>query len=238
MLSKLSPGLYNLILRTSYKGVNSTFSYYIFIDKNLRAGFPKNTQDTSGNFGAYISALGLEGQPTIYDIDNDGIKEIIIAYGEGVNNTKVHAYKPDGTEARNFPVILPGISLQRGPIVFDSDRDGYGEIFVDGNHLEDDGYISGGMYKIRYDGSFSYQEGPSIDPLIAEDLNNDGLKEIYSASDFVADEFYLFNSNLEPFDNWPVDLRGYLSQPYDIEDGTEYDIVAAYQQVLILIIIK
>ncbi len=206
-------GLYGLIVRLNYKGISSSFLNNIFLDKNLRSGWPRPIQDTSGLWGIYDSALGLMNQPTIYDLNNDGIKEIIIAYGEGEGNEKVYAFEPDGSSLEGFPVTLPGEGIQRGPVVIDSDDNGYGEIFVVGEHINESmpfNSWSRAIYRIKHDGSFIFSRNNDVNPIFSDDLNLDGIPEIFGTQYVDADIIYIFKPDLEYFnENWPLDLRDY-----------------------------
>ena len=223
-----SNGLYQLIVKINYKGSILSFTNKIFLDEKLRSGWPRPIQDTSGSWGSLSVALAFLDQPTIYDINNDGIEEIIVAYGEGVGGEKVYAIEPDGSNLAGFPVTLPGRTIQRGPLVADTDGDGYGEIFVVGEHIDESiqyNEWSRALYRIEHDGSFIASRDQDVNPIYSDDLNNDGYLEIFGPDYGNADTIYLFNTDLEYFnENWPVKLSDYGVDTTwgDIENGTPH----------------
>jgi subtilisin family serine protease len=205
-----SEGLYKLKVYYRYKNNSGYFSVNIYFDKDLRSGWPKNVADTSTDLGGGISvALSMINQPTIYDINNDDKKEIIISYGENTylekDNAKIYAFSHDGKQIENFPVVLPLSWVQNGPIAGDFDGDTVSEI------LTPEGYL------IRADGSFKRYMSSFFSPLFTSDVENNGIKEIYG-SNFWSNQAYLFNNKFEPYsENWPIKVN--LPYPDRIYDG-------------------
>jgi len=218
-------GAYKIRINTEYKGVNDSIEAGVFLDKNLRAGWPKSMMDASEDMGGGMSmTLSLVNQPTIYDLDNDGKKELIFAYGEnraeGDNNSKVYAFKPDGTQLTGFPVALPAAVMQYGPVAGDFDKDGYGEIIVKYSYWWDQG-----LFKIQHDGSYTYElTSLYLDSLFSGDINDDGYNEFYGLDgmNLKAD---VFRDNLKRFNsNWPLNLKefGLEDSYWNISDGAPF----------------
>jgi subtilisin family serine protease len=211
-------GLYGLTVNLNYKGIETSFSNEIFLDEHLLSGFPKSTQDTSGVWGIFRTSLALINQPTIYDLNDDGIKEIILAYGEGEGNAKVYAFEPDGNQLAGFPVVLPADSVQMGPVAQDYDNDGYGEIIV----MAYTGCRD--LFKIEHDGSFTFSDRClDFNPIFSDDLDGDGNLEMFGLAYDWPDEgkVRLIDDNFDSFNsNWPVDMGDYMPEDEETANGS------------------
>jgi hypothetical protein len=77
---------------------------YVHRDRDLLPGFPKQ--------------LGADGaaSPLLVDLDGDGRNELVVATGDGI----VHAFKPNGREARGWPVRGDRLPLHTGGRAFTS----------------------------------------------------------------------------------------------------------------------
>ena len=206
---KLSPNIkYPFKVSIAKDGIIKEETSHYFLDSKLKKGWPTVLGGAKGGF----MVLALINQPTVYDLDNDGKNEIIIAYGEG-ENARVYAYKEDGTQLKGFPMAFPqGESVQQAPLVGNYDEDPYGEIIV----------FAGGMgcrtlFKIEHDGSYEKADTPCLDPLplFSNKLNDDETFEIYGVEyEGYLDKkkIYLLNENLEHFQNWPINIFDYVNR--------------------------
>ena len=187
--------------------------------------------------------------PTIYDINNDGNKDIIVGttilrnYCEIINGEsfyrssqrmggRLHAFNHDGSTLEGWPIDI-GSPIDVSPTVYDIDNDGYPEIITGaGDQYARDGNI----YVFNYDGSVkfriqlynNYYMGAS--PTIV-DLDGDGAVEIIAAltlSDGIGDIF-VFDSNGNVRDdlNWPIRYIGGRSSPAigNIDNDEELEII-------------
>src|SRR5690606_13215862 len=112
--------------------------------------------------------------PSVGDINNDGIKEVIVAG----YNTGIFAIQSDGVVLPGFPAYNPSVAYSyQSPILVDFDRDDNLEI-VGANHgdasayyvMKNDGtYAAGWPYPIS---SWTYA------PPTVADVNDDGVFEI------------------------------------------------------------
>jgi len=219
-------GSYKLRVKTNYSGYRDQMETDVFLDKNLKVGWPKPLIDTSGMWGSFRMALSLMNQPTIYDLNNDGKKEIIIAYGENIEvedeNAKVYAFQEDGSQLAGFPVVLPVNTVQSGPVAGDFDKDGYGEIYGIAMNPNYDRVL----YKVQHNGNYEVSEEEfTSDRLFSFDINDDGYSEFYGIS-FDGD-LYLMRDNLKKYNNnWPMDISNYVTpRTGSMKNGTEEEIM-------------
>ena len=127
--------------------------------------------------------MSLTEQPTIFDLDNDGTKEIIVSYGMNdfwYDDAKVHVFNHDGTYLKPFPVLLPVASMAYGPVAADIDNDGYGEIIGVGIGYNRDAVL----YILEHDGRYKLiKEG-----LYPAYLRSDDIDDDYSFQDRMCEE--------------------------------------------------
>jgi len=142
--------------------------YFSSSDPTLLPGWPKELPSDGA------------GSPTFADIDGDGHPELIVGTSDGW----VHAFKPDGSEARGWPV-----HVNRLPIP------------TTGNNA----YTRGEVSPVRYDAVLLGS------PTVA-DLNGDGWPEI-SVTDY-AGFLYAWNHDGTPVHGFPVQVnRAYSHVP-------------------------
>ncbi len=186
--------------------------YVYDIHGNVLSGWPKT-----------FSEWSLRSHPAVEDINNDGIKEIVIRTEENLSDdkTRLYVFRPDGTELTGWPQVLgTTTSIESGitsssPVLYDINNDGQKEIFV--------GDYDGDIYGFKNDGSklpgwpqgFSQNSwwGAPITvkgtvrktPAIA-DINNDGKAEIVATIENV-NEYYCFvyawDMNGNVLSGWP-----------------------------------
>jgi len=96
----------------------------VYLDPTLKKGWPVHLRWDSYS-GSTIWAGYLE--PVLYDLNNDGRKEIIIA--KQGNPDKIDVYAPDGTLLweRIVGPATGGFGLT-GPVAADLNNDGFGEV--------------------------------------------------------------------------------------------------------------
>ena len=160
--------------------------------------------------------------PTLSDLDEDGIREIIFL--ERINSMvgQIHAVRLDGSLFNNnWPIPVPGTPAVT-PSVGDVDNDGEKEIIV---------YTTSTMYQFDLEGDiepgwpvensntrFSFQA-----PLL-RDLDGDGDLEIIGATHGDLPEYYVLHHDGTPYNNWPqfVPQRSWtFSSPTIIEHEGE-----------------
>jgi len=179
---------YNLRLRVDFPfGTREYRVLMFYFDTRLKSGWPQ-----------YIPVndpLNYCWQDTeVFDLDNDGYKEIIVAEG-GSYFTKVGTtlmvYRCDGTLwwSRNT-----GSELSDGRMAIgDIDDDGFGEIFIDGANTSLFNYEICGF---NYDGT-GLAGWPVVVPstmhsFVIADLNGDGANELI-ANSFCSTMLYVFD---------------------------------------------
>lgn len=90
---ELAVNAYTVLLRLQVEDSHGRMAemrkaIYVHSDPDLAEGFPLDLRDS------------LEGAPTLYDLDNDGILEIVLATGGGA----VHVLRGDGAALAGWPV--------------------------------------------------------------------------------------------------------------------------------------
>ncbi|MGV8152069.1 MAG: S8 family serine peptidase [Candidatus Nanoarchaeia archaeon] len=171
----------------------------VYVESDFLEGWPKNIPLVSPYAGWYSILLQ---QPTIADLNNDGTKEMIIAYGY-----KLYVFNYDGTDFAGFPRAIPYLA-QRGPSVEDIDNDGNKEIiYADGNGYvniyKNNGEVLAGWPKY-------YSRGLTLTSVA--DLDNDGNKEIV-VSNFTG-VIYAIKNNGQIMQGWPKILSLANGYPY------------------------
>jgi len=201
------PGVYHLKLTVF--NIDQNFDFHeikIYIDPTLHNGWPKSTWE-----GAENIALAFLDQPSFGDIDRDGKKDIITAYGEMIS-----VLDDIGDPLPGWPVEIgtpcggDGATVQTGPAIADLDGDEYNEIVVGDN--------CGHLHVLNHDGTYVFEPvdigGYLNTPTIA-DINADGELEII-VGDWWS-QLHVLNSEGNYLPGWPK----YLDAPegYTYFDG-------------------
>lgn len=178
----LSDGNFSIKIKTSDEyGVYETSNYFrvnnIAYESSLMPWFPVDMTGT-------INLAGDQPAPVVFDINRDGMNEIIV-----VSNGWVHVYNKEGKDIEGWPKYT-GVSVSwYTPTIADLDNDGYYEILVVSSRstevTNDKNLLtiydcSGNLYK-KWEAplfSFSWFKEP-----VTVDLDNNGYLNII-LSDF------------------------------------------------------
>lgn len=222
---RLMPGERPSIVAATTHGALYVFSN----DGKLRAGFPVclSAEDLAGVRGPFMQPddrrrgePGFISSPAVHDLDNDGIREIVIGGGDG----QLHVWEPDGLPRAGFPLPLihPDVDRERithdrivsSPVLADLDGDGTLEIVVGSNDSDSENSSTSWLFAVRHDGTFFRGVGVNIPPWpalvqklpieellpvigrglpttpAAADLNGDGTDEVLSGSLGLALQIY------------------------------------------------
>lgn len=176
----------------------------LWVTKDGKKFIPLSRGTKSTNVGTAGWALSLMRQPTLADVDGDGKKDIVMAYG-----TDIVVYRNDGKFLPGWPKsITTSCSLQQGPAVDDLNADGSKEVIVGDNcgylHVLDrnGNYLSGWPKQI----SGTYLNAPSV-----SDINGDGVKDII-VGDW-ASVLHVVEPDGSELKGWPQVLK-YGPEPY------------------------
>ena len=230
--SSLTPGqVYTIRLTvTASNGATSQCTTAVTLDEDLVKGWPKSISRST-------SCLICEATPTIADLDNDGVNEVILTSPDN----KIYVFRKDGTDFPGFPVsVTPGERFTWPANVNDLDNDGANEIIA--ASVSFSSYCSGcsKIYIIKSDGTFYpgwpnpvhgiAQEAGDGTPTIA-DLNGDGNNDLV-----VIDPYYkkmhayqLDGSELAGFPkNLPFVKREYPGAPSIVDLDNNGTLEIAY----------
>jgi len=197
------------------RGITSGGRFYIIDHKGANLmGFPVSVNN--GN---------LAGAPTCYDLDNDGVLEILVPerdYPIG----KLHVFEIDGTEwGGMWPATLDHVPTG-SPAIGDVDNDGDVEIvYMSYNSLylfNTDGSIELGWPVQVGNLNFSYQSAALAD------LDNDNDLEIVVGGHKNAAGCYVFDHSGTPYAGWPKLLNTWTycaPTVVDLEGDGELDIL-------------
>ncbi|HSE62703.1 MAG TPA: VCBS repeat-containing protein [Thermoanaerobaculia bacterium] len=150
-------------------------------------------------------------QPGVGDLDNDGVKEIVI----GTSGRKLYVLRANGSVVPGWPVTLPA-EINSTPALGDIDGDGFLDVVVGcGSTFDSTG--SGGLFVFRRNGTLIWSfttsdenqdgrpDGIFSTPAIG-DVDGDGKLEIAVGSwDF---RVYLFRSNGSLMPGFPPNPSG------------------------------
>ena len=205
----IKSGFYDLRLINRYNGNEQVDWIRIYIETDLQEGWPKGYNlEGSGGF-----ALAFMDQPTISDVDNDGEKDLVTAYG-----TTVSVLDNKGNSLQGWPVEIirsdfQGAIMQFGPAVGDLDNDGDNEIVV--------GDSAGYIHIFRKDGSYMVSPkrfGGVVGTPTLSDVNNDKILEIIW-SDWHS-YLYVVDTNLNLLVGFPKYLSLTSNQKFTISLGS------------------
>jgi hypothetical protein len=148
----------------------------VIVDPTLRPGWPRQLTRLRTSSGFLVDAE-VHHSPTLADLDADGRKEILVAFGEFV-----YALRPDGSDLPGWPVPLPDEEelegAESGPSAADLDHDGLLEVAASRGDT---------LYLLHHDGT-SVAGWPRSFPglggrdVTLADLDGDGAPEIVFAS--------------------------------------------------------
>ena len=155
---------------TADNGLASQYTTTLTLDTDLVSGWPKLISKGS--------SMISEATPTIADLDNDGVSEVIITSP----GNKIYVFRKDGTDFPGFPVSVTG-GFTWPANAADLDNDGNKEIIAAA--VTSSGTSK--VYIIRSDGTF-YPGWPQPVHVIAQrdgdgtptiaDLDGDGNKDL------------------------------------------------------------
>jgi hypothetical protein len=115
----------NEIIVTCYAGG----AVFVFdAQGNVRPGWPVIIPPPSG-----YSPPQMYNSASLGDIDNDGLKEILVGVDNGgpaVGPSQVFCFKPDGSSCPGFPVGVSWQGYRSKAVLLDIDGDGYLEIII------------------------------------------------------------------------------------------------------------
>ncbi len=190
-------------------GVVSEIFYHVVIDPDLRAGWPVTIPGLPNRYER------MQGHVTLADIDADGTKEILAAYGD-----LVFVFSADGTDFPGWPQSVAEedpefyIIADSAPAAADLDNDGDLEL-VAGNGKtmyiwHHDGTPFAGWPKVVTFGEEPYVWGAPRDYTIA-DIDGDGLRDIVMTR---GPSVAAMRSDGTFLPGWPVTIFSlYLSPP-------------------------
>jgi immune inhibitor A len=142
---------------------------------------------------------GMTASPAVADLDDDGVKDIIVGSNDGL----VYAWKRDGTPVPGWPAVVGG-AVQSKPAVCDIDLDFRSEVVVTSRNgtvhaFEDDG--------TRCPGWPRSTGGQILASAMLADIDDDGIVEIICGS--TDGLVYAWNENGDLVNGWPVHLGGF-----------------------------
>lgn len=178
-------------------------------------GFPLSSNDNN-----------LSQSPTLKDLDDDGVLEIL-AQERDYPNTRLRVFELDGTQwGGNYPVTLDHVPTVT-PAVADVDEDGAPEIVVASYDsiyvLEADGSVLPGWPQGIPNANFSYQS-----PALA-DLDDDGDLELVIGAHKDAAGVYAFHHDGAPVQGWPRLVGTWTYCPptvTDLEEDGVLDVIS------------
>ncbi len=190
-----------VLIGVSFPGENPGKLAVLDSTGQMLPGWPVNPTPSSGN-GLNSAAAG--------DIDQDGLKEIIVTGPDSYGKSKVYAYRLNGTLLPGFPIAHPEMGLAFASLS-DLDQDGQLEIVVTSQ---------------EFAGAYDWQGDPlpgwpvlddhldyySSHPAVG-DIDKDGLGEVAFLSELGGNDSRI--TVLEPdgsvHSGWPVEVS-YISR--------------------------
>ncbi len=197
------------------------------------------------------------GAPNVYDLDNDGKKEIFITSGRGDhggNMGTVFGFREDGEELYDIdqnPTTVSGfakigISMTCSPAIGDIDNDGIDEIVVVTRMGEPDGADKhkilvyknedtngDGKPDLMWEKQIAYK---NFNGVVLSDLNDDGMLEIIVPNQF-GNKLEIFDYQGNNYPGWPVTTnenpidKKAVSMPVavDLDNDGNKEIVIGYE---------
>jgi len=180
---------------------------------------------TLPGFPLNVNNKNIEMSPVLYDLDQDGVLEIIAcerAYPLG----NVHIFEMDGTEwGGNWPFAMQHVPAAT-PAVGDLDGDGdveivciaYNAMYV----LNVDGTVMPGWPRLTVDQNFSYQS-----PALA-DIDGDGDLEIVIGAHGNLPQTHVWHHDGTDATGWPINMEYWTYCPptvTDLEGDGQLDII-------------
>ena len=170
----------------------------------------------------------VNNAPTVADLDDDGVYEIITAQRASGTSALIHVYNLDGTYFNeNWPYDIGSVSCFT-PSVGDIDNDGTKEIIVAGYNtglfaLKPDAGILPGFPVVATGVAYSYQS-----PVLV-DLDEDGDLEIVGANHGDNSTYYVREHDGSYRTGWPYAIGNWTYAPptvADVDGDENYEIFA------------
>jgi hypothetical protein len=157
---------------------------------NVRQGWPVLLTRPTG-----YTPPPMYESASIGDIDNDGIKEIVLGVDDGTTTSpaRVYCFKPDGTLCPGFPVGTTRQSYRSKAVLVDIEDDGYLDIAI--------GKETTRLYVYRYDGTLfpGYPLIQSARGIAVGDIYRDGKLEMITEADTIRGNDLMTGANLPNF---------------------------------------
>jgi len=164
---------YTLKITVNFNEQYTAFIQDMYLDPTLKEGWPQRLlwDKDPGSQGHIHPGLS---EPVVSDINNDGVKEIIIYMGGAP--PKLYIFDSDGNLLNywsvNVELPLPALNIEV-PTIVDIDNDGYQEIIVSGREkifiYDYTGYL---LESVNFSEYGSLSNHPSA--IVATDLDYDG----------------------------------------------------------------
>lgn len=166
--------------------------------------------------------------PSIADIDNNGVKDIVISISSG----SLYAINTDASFLSGFPLVDANKSFSyQSPILFDFDGDEQMEI-VGARHGDSPDY-----YMVNSNGTYPFgwpkttPSGWRYSPTTVVDANDDGEYEIYvghpntNSGGSPLDVIFAYNAAGQMIENFPINKNGGCEGVISVADVNNDDIM-------------